>query len=562
MKLLNVSIGQIRTVEISGRPVQTAHIKEPIAEPWAITKDGVAGDQRAVHPDKIYAFSRSSYDFWGRHLGTDPAEWQDGFFGENFTLDDLDESTFRIGDIIEIGAEVQLIVTGPRNPCLKLSWRLGQPLTFQKVFALSGHTGVYFGVLRTGTVRSGDSIRRVHQDAKMPLIVEVAKFAAGHAIPPLAPLKQLLAFEQLSPTIRLILSSKLEAAERATHSAEGRWRGWRAFLVDQIVEEAPQIRSFYLRAADGKPLCRPRPGQYVSVRMAAEAGPGITRTWSLSSYAHEMSRYRLTVRRQTGAGSNWLHQAEVGAQVLLRAPAGDFALDLGSFRPVVLVAAGIGITPLLAMLHAHVGRVPTAAPIYLIYGARTPSELAFRAELNALAEAHPNLRITYVYSQWKPDERPPTRVTPELLIESLADLHVMLGERRIPLPWFENDTYICGPGDFCQALKAALTERGANPDHVFTELFTATVIATPDLEEAQIHFRRSGKSCAWRAEDDLSLLELAEQIGIDIESDCRAGSCLTCKTPVIEGRATTDLGDGSALLCIGRPMTRVLTLDC
>jgi uncharacterized protein len=562
MQLLNFSIGQVKTIEISGRPVQTAHVKEPVTEPWVITADGAQGDERAVHPDKIYAFARASYDYWGNYLGIDATRWPDGFFGENLTLDVLDEAELRVGDVFEIGDQVQLVVAGPRNPCLKLSWRLGQPLTFQKVFAQSGHTGVYFGVLRTGTVRRGDTMRRILHDRGMPSLVEVAHFAAGHSIPQLAPLKRLLNFEHLSRTIRFILSAKLDAAERAAGAAESRWRGWRSFVIERIVEEAPDISSFHLRPVDGGPFCQPRPGQFVSVRLPMGGGDTITRTWSLSYYAHELSSYRLTVRRQLGPGSTWLHQAGVGAKVELRAPAGEFVLDVGGFRPVVLIAAGIGITPLLAMLHAHVARGPSAAPIYLIYGARTPAAMAFRSELDALAAAHPNLRIIYVFSQSDAGERPPTRITPDLVMDSLGDLHVNLGERRISLPWFENDTYICGPGDFCRTIKYELTARGANADHVFTELFSAPDAEIPGLEVAQIRFLKSGLTCTWRAEEDLSLLELAEKTGITIESDCRAGSCLTCRTKVIEGSTTTETGDGSALLCIGRPKTPVLILDC
>jgi ferredoxin-NADP reductase/MOSC domain-containing protein YiiM len=562
MKLLNFSVGQVKTIQISGRSVQTAHVKEPAAEPWVITADGAQGDQRAVHPDKIYAFARSGYEYWGSYLGMDPTRWPDGFFGENLTLDVLDEAELRVGDIFEMGDEVRLVVAGPRNPCQKLSWRLGQPLTFQKVFAQSGHTGVYFGVLRTGTVRPGDTMHRVLHDSTMPSLVDVANFAAGHSTPPLVPLKRLLDFENLSLTIRFILSAKLDAAERAAAAAEGRWRGWRGFVIEQIVEEAPEIRSFHLRPVDGDLLCRPRPGQFVAVRLPGEGGETITRTWSLSSYAHQPSSYRLTVRRQTGPGSNWLHRAGVGAKVELRAPAGDFVLDAGGFRPVVLVAAGIGVTPVLAMLHAHVARGPNAPPVYLIYGARTPRDMAFRGELDAIAAAHPSLRITYVFSQSDTDGRRATRITPDLLIELLGDLYIKLGERRVALPWFESDIYICGPGDFCRTIKTELTARGANADHLFTELFSELQRESSGLQAAEIRFRKSGLSCTWRAEQDLSLLELAEKTGISIESDCRAGSCLTCKTKVVEGSTTTETGDGCALLCIGRPKTAVLILDC
>jgi ferredoxin-NADP reductase/MOSC domain-containing protein YiiM len=562
LKLLNFSIGRVQTIMLGTTSVKTAHVKAPVCEPWVITENGAQDDQRAVHPDKIYAYARAGYDYWGKYLNLDPIAWPDGFFGENLTFDVLDEADLRVGDIFAIGEKVRLIVAGPRNPCAKLAWRLGQPPTFQKIFAQSGHTGVYFGVLNTGTVRPGDIARRLHNDPTMPNLIEVAHFAASHSTPPLEPLKRLLAFENLSQTLRHILQAKLGVAERAAAFAEGRWRGWRPFTIGRIVEEAPEIRSFYLVPDDGERLCRPRPGQFVAVRMKGARGETITRSWSLSAFAHEMDSYRLTVRRQQGPGSNWLHDAELGATVLLRAPAGEFVLDLGGFRPVVLIAAGIGITPLLAMLHAHLARGPSAPPVHLIYGARTPVEVAFRAELAGLAAGHPNLHITYIYSRSEAAGRPAGRITPDLLVEVLADLYVMLGEQRIALPWSEHDAYICGPGNFGRDIKNEFVARGANADCIFVELFSAPEMESSELETAEIRFTRSGITRTWSAAYDFTLLELAEQAGIEIQSDCRSGSCLTCKTAVIDGETTAGTGDGSALPCIGRPKTPFLALDC
>jgi ferredoxin-NADP reductase/MOSC domain-containing protein YiiM len=562
MKVLNFCIGKVQTVEIGKAPVRTAHVKAPIPEPWVITQDGALGDERAIHPDKIYAYARMGYDHWGEYLSVDPRTWPDGFFGENLTLDVLDEDDLRIGDVLAIGDEVRLAVAGPRNPCAKLSWRLGQPSTFQKIFQRSHRTGIYFAVVRPGRVRRGDAVRRVECESTMPSVATVAEFAAGHAIPPFEPLKRVLSYPNLSPTIRHILSAKRAAAERAAARAKGRWQGWRPFVVTRIVEEAPEIRSFYLRPSDDGALCVPRPGSFVTVQLRDAADNATTRCWSLSSYCHSMDHYRITVRRRTGPGSNQLHAIRVGDCVSLRAPVGQFVLDMGGYRPLVLIAAGIGVTPLLAMLQAHLARDATGVPVYLIYGARTPADAAFREELDSLGRAHPSLRVTYVYSRSDAGGRPAGRITLPLIIELLSDLHVMLGERRIPLPWYESDTYLCGPGDFCQRLKAEMAARGANPDHIFLESFSAQPAGWTDLESAEIQFVRSGVRRTWRAEEDFTLLELAEQAGIRVTSDCRAGSCLTCKTRVIEGSVTTDLGDREALLCIGRPRTAFVKLDC
>lgn len=561
MKLLNFSIGRVETVQISGESVRTAHVKAPAAEPWVITPDGAKGDERAVHPDKLYAFARSAYRYWGEHLQVDPACWPDGFFGENLTVDTLDEDDVRIGDVFAIGEQVRVIVSGARTPCLKLAWRLNQPRSFQKTFALSRHTGAYFDVLVPGPVRQGDEIRCIRHNPAMPSIADVCRFVSSRNPPPLEELKRLLAFDKLSPALRLFLNAKLDSSERATMVSEGRWRGWRAFTIQRIVDEAPDIRSFTLHPKDGAAICQPRPGQFVTVRMTGAQGNAITRCWSLSEFSPGMESYRLTIRRQSGPGSNWMHQAENGATVMLRAPAGNFVLDMGSFRPVVLIAAGIGITPLFAMLQAQLGRTQGAS-VYLIYGARTPRAMAFRSDLQALAETHPNFHLTFVYSRTDDGGHPATRITHEIVTRTLSDLHVVVGGHRVDLPWHEGDFYLCGPGDFCRQLKEDLVARGANGDHIFFELFTKPQMDDTDVELAQVRFARSGLTCEWTTEDDLSLLELAEQAGTAVESDCRAGLCLTCRTAVLDGATTADMGDGTALLCIGRPKTHKITLDC
>ncbi|MDB5676451.1 MAG: hypothetical protein JWM65_3433, partial [Sphingomonas bacterium] len=453
------------------------------------------------------------------------------------------------------------VVSGARTPCVKLAWRLGQPRSFQKIFASSRRTGVYFGVLETGTVRRGDTLRRIHHDLAMPSIADVCDFVADHDLPPLEPLRRLLSFEGLSPTLMLLLGGKLEAAERAASQPDHAWQGWRSFEIGEIVAETADIRSVYLRPVDDRPLAQPRPGQSVTVRLRGEDGARVTRTWSLSHHAPGMDRYRLTVRHQGGQGSTALHRALPGEQVELRSPRGDFTLDAGSFRPLVLIAAGIGITPLYAMLQAHLAR-PGAPPVYLIYGARTSDQAAFHAPLHALAAAHPHFQLEMIYSQADQPQRSRGRIDPPLIRDVLADLHILLDGRRIDLPWHEADMYLCGPDDFCVSITDALVAQGANPDHIHFEHFTAAAQGETDLEQAEVHFRTSGVSAIWRAEDDISLLELAEQHGAGVESDCRAGNCLTCRTRVIEGDMTAALPDGSGLLCIGRPKTATLVLDC
>ncbi len=559
MELLNFSVGQVQTVRIGQDDVKTGYVKGPVAEPWIITDEGAEGDRRASHPDKIYAFARTGYDYWREHFGLEPGCWPDGFFGENLTLDVLDEDALRVGDVFTLGEEVRLFVAGARNPCIKLAWRMGQPRTFQRTFALSRHTGAYFGVERAGRVRPGDRLERVSGDPAMPSVTDVCDMMQGHDAPRLEPLKRLLAYDRLSQVNRLLLGSKLDAAERAGAFAAGRWRGWRPFTLQRVVEEAPGIRSFHLAPDDGAGICAPKPGQFVTVRMRGEDGAEIVRPWSLSSFSYEPSDYRLTVRRQGGAGSNWLHDASLGDRVELKAPSGCFAIDMGGFRPVALVAVGIGITPLFAMLQAQLTR-PDAAPVFLIYGARTPGDVALRAEIEAMAAERPNVHVSYVYSR-SDAAGPPSRITAEVVLERLKPLYIDLHGRRVDLPWFEADMYICGPDDFCETLKADLVAHGGNGDHIRYETFSAIVAEAAEVDAAAVHFARSGVRVEWTAEGGASLLELAEAAGLEVANDCRAGACLTCRTRVIAGATTADLPDGCTLVCIARPKTAELELE-
>ena len=167
-----------------------------------------------------------------------------------------------------------------------------------------------------------------------------------------------------------------------------------------------------------------------------------------------MREYRLTVRRQQGIGSNWLHAARPGTNVRLRSPNGEFVLDTGSVRPVALIAAGIGITPLFAMLQAHLTRgAKHHRSISSMALARRTCHVPARAGRDRGREsgrAH-SLR----YSRSDAGGRPAGRITSELVTQLLSDLHVMFGDRRIPLPWYESDFYLCGPGDFCMQLNSS-----------------------------------------------------------------------------------------------------------
>ncbi len=325
-----------------------------------------------------------------------------------------------------------------------------------------------------------------------------------------------------------------------------------------MAEETPDIRSVQFAPMDDGGLPRAEPGQFVQVELEHE-GALVRRPWSLSSFSFAPETYRVTVRKQKGPGSHGLHALGVGDRVSLRAPAGDFTLDMGSYRPLVLIAAGIGITPLKAMLDAHFSR-REASPVHLIYGGRSPEALAFREELQALAMSREDFSLTFIYSRVELPGALHGRITPDRVIAALSDLSVVVSGHRHKLPWFEAAIYLCGPGSFCEDLKDGLIARGANANNVLFELF-AGAAAESVLAEANVTFASSGKTVRWIADGNQSLLELAEGQGIDVPNSCRSGTCLTCRSRLLAGNSTADLGDGTFLPCVARPQSVDVIVD-
>ncbi|MBB4633753.1 MOSC domain-containing protein [Sphingosinicella soli] len=576
MKLLDICIGKTRTLTINGHEVKTAYLKEAVPGPWKITEGGLEGNEVAVHTDAVYAFAREGYDFWAERLGVDPAEWQPGVFGENLTVSGLNEQDLRLGDEVEIG-DVRLIVAGPRIPCFKLTWRLGQPETFIREFALSGRTGVYFGVLNGGSVSRGDSLRVVLSDRSQPTVSDVARYVFGDDSVSEDALRHVLSLPYLSQTAALILRSKLYRILDLEQTRKDRWQNWREMRVAEIVEETPEIKSFRLEPADGGNLAPFRAGQFLTVGVDSADGHELVRTWSLSDYHKSPGSYRLTIKREAlGKASPLLHDtAKVGDALRVRAPAGRFVLDRSGFKPVVMIAAGIGVTPFLAMLKSHLERGDDAPPLYFVHCARNRESQAFRAQIDALLAENKNAKLLFVYSApgvsdvAGEDYHLAGRFKPQFLYDLMADSHIIHGGKRIDLPWFESDIYICGPAAFESELRAVFIEQGANPDRVFSESFSAPSGGGTgsSVDTAEVVFSRSGITTRWDADSGLSLLELAEEHGLLPASGCRMGICQACTCTITEGALHYDPApsapapDGSGLLCIGRPKTARIVID-
>ena len=362
------------------------------------------------------------------------------------------------------------------------------------------------------------------------------------------------------------------------------WPGWRPLRVTRLVTEdaAGSIRSFYFTPEDGQPLPAFLPGQFLTFRLRVPGAAGgteaLVRCYSLSD-APAPDSYRVTIKRvgpppgtahPPGRSSNYFHaHVAVGTSLQVRAPAGHFYLDRGE-TPVVLVAGGIGITPLLSMVNWSLAAQP-GREIWLFYGVRDGREAIMRDHLTALAAAHPHFHPRLCFSQPRPDDQ----LGRDYHHRGRVDVTLL----RLELPLRPYHFYVCGPTPMMESLIPALEDWGVPPDRIHFEAFGPAAISrrqpapaptdasrvTPTGEVIQVNFAKTGRQLAWPP-GTTSLLELAEAHGIGVDSGCRAGSCGTCQTRIKDGEVVYrqppdyDPEPGTCLLCLCTPKTH-LTLE-
>ncbi|GBQ81104.1 flavohemoprotein [Gluconacetobacter johannae DSM 13595] len=260
-----------------------------------------------------------------------------------------------------------------------------------------------------------------------------------------------------------ILIGREEQIYAAHATAPGGWTGWRAFTVRTRTQESETVTSFELVPADGKPIMRHQPGQYLSFRLDIPGHGTQRRNYSISS-APGSDAYRISVRRVPGGiVSEWLHDSmQDGASLLVSAPAGDFTLTEPTPASVVLLSAGVGLTPMISML----GALTTgghAASIRYIHGTRSARTEAFGAYIRTLS-APGRVRGDVFYSRQAPSEG-----------ERAAAMACHAG--RITPEWLKGQLdrdatyYICGPADFMRDMVAVLQEAGLAKEQVRYEFF-------------------------------------------------------------------------------------------
>jgi ferredoxin-NADP reductase len=357
------------------------------------------------------------------------------------------------------------------------------------------------------------------------------------------------------------------AAPAGTKSASA-WPGFRELRVARReFEDAGQTQcSFYLEPVDGAVLPPFLPGQFLTFELKTGEGRTITRCYSLSDRPLSKS-YRVTIKRLTspaerpdlphGAASCQFHDRVHEGDVLkVKAPAGIFVIDPDETVPVVLLAGGIGITPLMSMLSWCLALQPGRS-IHLYYGVRNRLDHAFKTVLEELAASHAGFHLHVVHS--RPDKG--DTQGRDFAHEGHIDVELL----KSTLPNRRHQFYVCGPPPMMSSLIPALEAWGVPKDDIRHEAFgpasvraAASVQAIPGAEPVEIRFRRSGRTLLWQGED-ASLLDFAERHGLDVESGCRSGSCGSCEVRVLSGavryaqKPEHDVAHGHCLLCIGTP---------
>ncbi|MGR9105438.1 MAG: FHA domain-containing protein [Gammaproteobacteria bacterium] len=369
--------------------------------------------------------------------------------------------------------------------------------------------------------------------------------------------QQAMSLEILNEKVSALRLQRVEI-ERSQYA----WSGTRKFVVSRKIQECDNVYSIYLLPHDKKLLPQFKPGQYLTLALKIDdrAKP-LIRCYSLSCSALATEQFRISVKKLPhGVGSGYLHEKLQEGDILdVRAPSGHFFLDVTAVKPVVLIAGGIGITPILSMVNT-LADIGSRREVWIFYGVSNGSLAVQREQLIELASTHPNFHLQICFS--RPRAVDPidnihvkSRVTVDLLKETLSSNNY--------------EFFICGPGEMMQDLTSGLESWGVPPAHIHFEGFgPASVPHKPVVHtDAQytVHFSRSNKSCVW-TEKSGSLLSLARENNISIDSSCEAGNCGTCIVAIRAGDVSylSEPGatpeKGSCLTCISVPKGE-LTLD-
>ena len=573
--VVSVNVGLPAEVEWRGKTVRTSVWKHPVSGRVAARRLNLDGDGQGdlqghggVHR-AVMVYQVASYKYWEQVLQRTLAEY--GMFGENLTVDGLADDEVCVGDRYRIGSAL-FEVSQPRVTCYRVGIRMDEP-RMPALLVSHRRPGFYFRVVEEGEIGAGDEIVRVERGREGMTVAEVDGLLY---LPEHAPdrVRRAASEPSLSPGWKQSIDALLASAQGlpgnaglAPVPAAPAWPGFRALKVADVVEESGDVKSLLLTAGEPPDLAPPAAGSFVVLRLpAASAGGALTRSYSIST-AGEEGRYRVSVKRGSGDGSRYIHERVRAGDVLeVSAPRGAFTLRTDD-RPIVFLSAGIGVTPVLGMLHELVAdRAAAARDVYWIHGARNGAEHPFAAEARRLLDALPRARALIAYSQPRAEDR----------LGRDFDRAERIGVstmQRLGTPTTAH-FYLCGPAGFMSALIADLKSMGVASANIHTETFGGEASITPGIAASPVKnphppagdpgngptvsFSRSGLALRW-SDRFQNLLEFAEACDVPVRWSCRAGVCHTCETALIGGQVRYDPepidapADGNALICCARP---------
>ena len=573
--LVSVNVGLPRDVAWEGKIVHTAVWKKPVTGRVMARRLNIDGDGQgdlAGHGGEhraVMVYQLESYRHW--EVALERKDLEPGQFGENLTVEGLSDATVCIGDRYRIGGAL-FEVTQPRVTCYRVGIRMGNP-QMPSLLVAHRRPGFYFRVIEEGEIGAGDAIVKVADGPEHVTVAEIdgLLYLPGH---PRKDLQRALRVPSLSAGWRSSLEALLRGlGEEGASGNAGlsrssvpapAWQGFRRLRVAAVHHECTDVSSFVLAAEDASSLPAPLPGQYLVFKLKVGEGE-LTRSYSLSG-APQAGTYRVTVKRAAGPGSRYFHDAvAAGNALLVSAPRGSFTLaeDDG---PVVLLSAGIGATPVLAMLHSLARSDARQRPVWWCYGARSRNEHPFAAETRLLLNGMPHARSFVAYSHPAEDD----------CLGEHYDLagHVNVAAlQQLDIPPAA-DCYLCGPVGFLAGLTAELMAWGVDSSRIHSENFGAEAALTPGISPSdaqaphppagspgtgpRVSFTRSGLVVPWDAKFG-SLLEFAEACDVPVRWSCRVGVCHSCETGLVGGEINYSQepldrpAAGNMLICCALP---------
>lgn len=578
-RLLSVNVGLPRDIAWRGKTVHTGVWKAPVEGRCRVRRLNLDGDGQgdlAGHGGEhraAFVYQIESYRYWQEELGR--TDFVYGQFGENLTVEGLPDDGVNIGDRYAIGSAL-FEVTQPRVTCYRVGIRMNEP-RMAALLTSSGRPGFYFRVLEEGEVGAGDEIVKVEEGRAQMTVAEVNAllYSPPHPRDRLERASQIAA---LSPGWRksfvALLQSRSDGNAGLAPASAGRPAvpGFRPLKVTAIDQESADVASLTMQRPDGEPLPQALPGQYVVLRLRPSVSSApLFRSYSLSGPL-STDRYRISVKIEPSglAGAYLRDHVRVGDVVEVSSPRGSFILQSGE-APIVLLSAGIGATPVLAMLHA-LSSTHSTRPLLWLHAARDGQHFPFAAEIRRLVAELAHGRSYVCFSSPDVADRPGTDFdTAGRLSRAVFDTAGLTPDA---------DVYLCGPTGFMADMRAALAEFGVRPDCIHVETFNGGASSTPgvagavtkpphrppvDLETGPlVSFARSGIAAHWNPSAYASVLELAEACDVPVRWACRTGVCHNCESGLVSGTVAyepqpLDLpATGNLLICCSCPVGDVV----